>query len=370
VHVGYGAALQQVNVYPDAQFVREELELCVLAESLGLDSVWLPEHHFSDYSVMPDPLQALAYLAGRTKTIKLGVGVIVLPWHDPLRVAEKVILLDHISNGRLIVGFGRGLARAEFLGLRVNQDEARPRFNEHAELVLKALETGFMEGGALTNQPLRELRPRPFKSFRGRAFSAAMSPESAPLMAKLGLGLLVVNLKPKEVFQSEWLAYSDCWRLAHGSLSEPPKPLLSGLVVVDESADRAEELAMKYVKVSQRISIQHYGLMEPEFGTAKGYEHYLKTMKIDPDTDIDKLAETYAKGMPHGTPNQVLEYYATLKETLDMQGIFAHFKFGGMPREEAERNLRCFAKHCLPELKSWSSVCSLEEAVEGPKCAA
>ncbi len=89
-------------------------------------------------------------MAGRTKKAKLGSMVVVLPWHDPIRVAEQVSVLDHLSNGRFILGLGRGLARIEYEGFRLDQNEGRALFVEYAELVISALEKGYMEGGSIT----------------------------------------------------------------------------------------------------------------------------------------------------------------------------------------------------------------------------
>ncbi len=139
MHVGYGVAFQNPgNAISDAEVYRNELRLCEMAEPLGFDSVWSVEHHFDDYTMCPDVLQFLSYMAGKTSKVKLGSMVVVLPWHDPIRVAEQISLLDHISNGRFILGLGRGLARIEYEGFRLDQNEGRNLFVEYAELVLNA----------------------------------------------------------------------------------------------------------------------------------------------------------------------------------------------------------------------------------------
>ena len=120
MHVGYGTGFQHLSGTSDTQFMREELGNCEAAESLGFESVWATEHHFDSYSISPDVCQLLSYLAGKTKRIKLGSMVIVVPWHDPVRLAEQIVLLDHYSGGRYILGVGRGLARREFEGLRID----------------------------------------------------------------------------------------------------------------------------------------------------------------------------------------------------------------------------------------------------------
>src|SRR5439155_3394590 len=112
------------------------------------------EHHFTSYAMCPDVLQFLTYMAGRTKRVKLGSMVAVLPWHDPLRLAEQIVVLDHLSGGRLIVGMGRGTGRVEFDGFRTEMGRSRPQFKEAAAAILSALDTGVMEyDGDIVKQP-------------------------------------------------------------------------------------------------------------------------------------------------------------------------------------------------------------------------
>ena len=104
MHVGYGAVFQNPNnQLSDREVWRNEIRLAEMAEPLGFDSVWGIEHHFDDYTMCPDPVQFLTYMAGRTQKAKLGSMVIVLPWHDPIRVAEQISVLDHVANGRFIL---------------------------------------------------------------------------------------------------------------------------------------------------------------------------------------------------------------------------------------------------------------------------
>ena len=86
----------------DREVYQSDLALADLAEPLGFDSIWTVEHHSTDYTLCPDALQFLTYMAGRTERLKLGTMVVVLPWHDPMRVAEQVAMLDNLSGGRLI----------------------------------------------------------------------------------------------------------------------------------------------------------------------------------------------------------------------------------------------------------------------------
>lgn len=90
------------------QVMKEQLDLMRSAEDLGFDSVWPAEHHFSDYGYCASPALSLAAIASVTKRIRLGTGVIVLPFHNPIRVAEELAMLDLMSDGRLDFGVGRG----------------------------------------------------------------------------------------------------------------------------------------------------------------------------------------------------------------------------------------------------------------------
>src|SRR2546421_9573570 len=115
MHVGYAPVFQNPgNALSDAEVYRQELRLAEMAEPLGFESIWSVEHHFTEYTMCPDVLQFLTYMAGRTTKVGLGSMVVVLPWHDPVRVAEQIVMLDHMSNGRLILGLGRGTGKVEF----------------------------------------------------------------------------------------------------------------------------------------------------------------------------------------------------------------------------------------------------------------
>ena len=146
---------------PDSSVLSEHLALADLAEPLGFDSLFSLEHHFTGYSMSPSPLQILSYFAGRTRRITLGTCVIVLPWQDPIRVAEQIAYLDLLCRGRCMFGFGRGAATAEYEGFRIPMEEARPRFAEAAQLVTKALRDPGIE---LSLRPLDGGRSRPVRA--------------------------------------------------------------------------------------------------------------------------------------------------------------------------------------------------------------
>src|SRR4029450_7470693 len=117
---------------------------------------------------------------------------VALPWADPCRVAEEIALLDVISGGRCVFGFGRGAASVEYAGFRVPMEEARPRFVEAAPIVVKALtHDTFDWDGEYFKIPRTSIRPRPISHPERRFYASSVSPESAAIMAKLGFGVLV-----------------------------------------------------------------------------------------------------------------------------------------------------------------------------------
>jgi alkanesulfonate monooxygenase SsuD/methylene tetrahydromethanopterin reductase-like flavin-dependent oxidoreductase (luciferase family) len=362
MHIGLasGFAHQRGRDYPDQRFVQEEVENLVLAEELGFDSVWITEHHFSDYSMSNDPLQLLTYIAGRTKRIKLGTQVIIVPWHDPVRLAEKIINLDILSRGRAILGFGNGLAPHEFEGLRVDQTKSRELYGEILDLVIPAIETGVIEGnGKHIDQPRRELRPGPLKSFEGRKFCGSLSGTSMYTAARLGFGNMVLML-PQRGQETPPDMYKGIWQEVHGAGSLPPPPMVSGNYYIDESADYAAEQGHNYLANTMRAAIRNYSLDKPGlFATIKGYESYEK-MAMSEEA-IEPYVQEFGKNAVTGTPQMILDRMWELKEIYKPQGFFPHVYYGGMPQAEALKNMRMFAEKCLPEIKSWQAEESIDE---------
>lgn len=362
MHVGLASGFAHQGGFdgPDHEFVRQEVENLIHAEELGFDSVWITEHHFSTYSMSNDPLQLLTYIAGRTRHVKLGTQCIIVPWHSPARLAEKIVNLDVLSGGRALLGFGGGLAPHEFRGLGIDQNKSRDLYNDILDVVVPALETGILEGeGAYGVQPRTELRPRPFKSFEGRKFCGSLSGNSMYGAAKHGMGNMVLRL-PQRGQDAGPDQYSQVWQEVHGPGTAPPPPILSGNYYIDESADYAEERGRKFLGHTMRSAIVNYSLDKPGvFKDVKGYAHYEK-MTLEPD-QIDPYVEDFAKGAVAGTPQMILERMWELKEMFKPQAFFPHVYFGGMPNEEARKNMRLFAEKVLPELKSWEAETSIDD---------
>jgi alkanesulfonate monooxygenase SsuD/methylene tetrahydromethanopterin reductase-like flavin-dependent oxidoreductase (luciferase family) len=337
----------------DASVVAEHLALGDLAEPLGFDSVFALEHHFTGYAMSPSPTQLLSYIAGRTRRITLGTAVIVLPWHDPVRVAEEIALLDVLSQGRCVFGFGRGAASVEYAGFRVPMEEARSRFVEAAKIVLKALtQEVFDWDGEFFRIPPTSIRPRPVSHPERRFYASSVSPESAEIMARLGFGLLVI-------MQNEWpKAAEDIRRyrdITVGVGHAPRPPIISTNVSVAESRAEAHERAAQYLARKFDSIDRHYKFSDGHLAAVKGYEFYggmAKTYSKMQDPGYrQKATDFYVKIQIVGTPDDCLQQIAELQRLTGLDHLVIEFGYGGMPHEEAQLNMRMFAERVLPRLQ-------------------
>jgi alkanesulfonate monooxygenase SsuD/methylene tetrahydromethanopterin reductase-like flavin-dependent oxidoreductase (luciferase family) len=357
MHVGYSLGPQNPeNRCSDAEVFERELRLLDLAVELGFESVWVVEHHFTEYLLSPDPVQLLTWLGARHPGIRLGTGVIVLPWHQPVRCAEQIAMLDNLSGGRLVLGLGRGISRVEYEGFGVDMNSSRERFVATARAILEGLETGWIEADdEFVRIPRREIRPRPRYSLRGRVYAGAMSPEAMPLMARLGIGLLVIPQKPWPVVRQDHDAYLRSWRETHGAGVAPPAPICGGLSFVDRDPARARAYAERYLGAYYHSVMKHYAFQAHEHDGVRGYEFYASISKHIDKRGADGAALEYVNLMPWGTPEQVLEKLAVLRDLLGPAAFNPCFSYGAMPIADAEASLRLFAREVLPVLKSWET---------------
>ncbi len=351
MQIGMAAICQNpLDQRTDGEVYRNELRLTELAEPIGFDSIWSVEHHFTDYTMVPDVLQFLTYLAGRTRKVKLGSMVVVLPWHDPIRVAEQVSMLDHVSDGRLVLGLGRGAGRVEFEGFRVDMGESRERFVEAAELLLQGLERGYCEyQGKYYQQPRKNVRPRPERSFRGRTYAAAVSPESSEIMARLGLGILVIPQKPWQMIDQELATYRKIYRDVNGA--DAPKPIIAGWSFCDPDEKRARELAVRWIGGYWQTAMRHYEIGGDHFAKTKGYEFYAAMSAAQQSTQ-NQATEAYLDLQVWGTPKMCYERIVKTCERMGSESFVGVFSYAGMPYDEAERNLRLFGSEVLPALQA------------------
>jgi alkanesulfonate monooxygenase SsuD/methylene tetrahydromethanopterin reductase-like flavin-dependent oxidoreductase (luciferase family) len=351
MHIGLG--LQMANLdrrVSDAEVYEFELGLGAQAEAAGFDSVWSSEHHFTDYQLTSQQSMVLSWLAGQTTTLRLGTFVTVLPWHDPLRVAESFSVLDHLSGGRAILGLGRGLGQKEFVAFRVPMGESRRRFKEYSAALLEGLETGIMEfDGELYQQPRVEIRPAPLKSFKGRTFASAVSPESMEIMARMGVGLMVIAQKPWPTAIEELQQYRE--RYFELNQTEAPKPVLTLVTGVSKDPAQVQRMRDVYLKRWSESVVEHYEFDNVGFEQIEGYEYYGALARNIEKRGKPAFCDFLADLQVWGSPQQVTEKLLELVEMTDAGGLILPLCFGGMPFDEAQACFDLFATEVLPAIK-------------------
>jgi alkanesulfonate monooxygenase SsuD/methylene tetrahydromethanopterin reductase-like flavin-dependent oxidoreductase (luciferase family) len=338
--MGFGNLFEDLT---DAQMIQGEIELAVLADELGFDGLWAVEHHFDDYAMCPDNV-----------LLTLGTAAVILPWNDPLRVAEKMIMLDIVSGGRAMFGMGRGLSRSEYAPFRIPMEESRGRFDEAARMIIDALETGWIEGdGPYYPQPRTRLRPDPIGSFRDRLYCVAGSAPSVEVAVELGAAVLIFLLRPVKTDLAPFRAYSERWERTRDTPAPPV--LLNAPLFCHRDSEVAHATMREHLTRFFLSNVAHYEYDGHHFAEISGYERYVEIAQRLRDTGLERTAEIYAEASMSGTPAEIL---GKIEETRDCLGDFDLAVlpgFGGVPYPAAQESLKLFAEEVVPVAKAMVS---------------
>ncbi len=333
----------------DREIFYEEIELAKLADQLRFDSVWTIEHHFTPYTMVTNPLQLLTSLAGVTDHADLGTMVIVLPWHNPVRVAEDIVMLDALLGDRkVIAGVGRGLGRREYHGLGIDQNDARGRFDEAVQIVCELLATGRCTfSGEHFQVDDARLRPQPLGDLSDVLHCAAGSPETMAIIAQFDIKPLIV---PTTSLDVSLTAARSFMALRADNGLPPVDTKLALWIYVAETEAEARKGAERYMAEYGDSALRHYELLGTHLGGLKGYEGYAarsEALRADPTL----FTGAFLREHPWGTPEMVIEKLTTLAEAFGTSEIMCVFRYGGMGAEEAQRNMRLFADKVMPEAR-------------------
>ena len=250
----------------EREFLNENIELAEYADEVGFSSIWFAEHHFSEYGVMPSTQVFGSYIAARTKKIRIGAGVVVLPFHNPVRVAEEFALLDIVSGGRLDFGVGRGYQPMEFRGYGIPFEESRDRFDESLEIIQQAWDDGKVNfKGKHYQYENLTIRPQPIQTPTPPFFGASFNADTIKFQAEKKMNLLFTPLSAqgyhideyKEILEKKGEKVAD-YRI--GSLA---------FVYIDEDREKAlndfEEPCMWYFRSFTKM------IPSKEYPTDEGY---------------------------------------------------------------------------------------------------
>ena len=310
------------------QFFGELLEQAEAAEQLGFDSFWVAEHHFHEYGAIPSPAVWLAAAAQRTRRIRLGSAVVVLPFRNPLQVAEDYAMVDVLSGGRLNLGAGSGYLRHEFEGFGVSPEEKRDRFDEALDIVLRAWtgERFSYEGRFHTVRDVK-LNVLPIQRPRPPVWIAVLRNEAAPHVGKRGFPMMMIPYATTEKIPElaeTVAAFRDAFvRAAGGDPKDATVPF--GLhAYCSDSFERATAEAK--IAMDRYVRTRLYAKQRP-------YELLIEKNLI-----------------AFGSPEDVVRV-ARLYEQAGLTDFLAITNFGGLPHVKVLRSMELMAKHVLPAFK-------------------
>lgn len=350
-------------VIPDSETWGRIINLADLAEPLGFDSIWAPEHHTTPYCQTPNPLILLAFMAGRTKRVDFGTMVLVLPWHHPLQVAGELALLDNLLQGRkLIVGMGRGLSAREFGAFGVNQAEARERYVEAVEVIRRAFaEQQFSFDGTYYKIPATQLRPRPSDDLPQNLLGAFGSPSSLPVVAHLDLQMLfVAGQTPAEIGAN--VEQFNAIRESRGLAPNEPRVVL--WMYCGENEKEVEE-GVDWAVAFNREAGGHYQFLDPNsrdrFKGLKGYEDYAAGTATGSGgiITVDDMRAAQRNNQLIGTPEELIEKAREFQRVTKAQEFVLICQFGNMPMDRAEKSMRLFADKVMPAMHAIPTAAAL-----------
>ncbi len=325
------------------------VEQVLFAEQIGIDYVWLVEHHFVRHGgLIPANYAFLAYLAGRTSRIRLGTGATVLPLNDPVRVAEQAAALDQLSKGRFDFGIGRGFIRDEFDAFGVDMKDSRERVEEGVELIKQAWRQPTLEFASrfrpkMSGLPI--LPPIYQKPHPPIWVACFLSPESFEWTAREGYNLLYVAYHvdhPVAVERINW------YRLALPKFGKRVEDYEVCCVYHAHFLARQNDARLRALVDQPMLEYAAAGVeaarKPPDPVAYKGYE---KREDAQKRTGFNSY---FPNRVLMGGPDQALERIRVL-ESIGITQIAMLIDFGSLPQREIMRSLEIFSREILPRVR-------------------
>ena len=332
-----------------AQAFEESLDHADLAENLGLDAVWLAETHFNPgRGVLSSPLVVASALAARTKRIKIGTAVLVLPLANPLRTAEEVATVDHLSQGRFEFGVGRSGLPGAYEGYEIPYAESTERFYECLEVILRAwTNERFSYEGTYHYYSDVCVVPRPFQSPHPPVRIAANSDYSFPRIADMGFPIFIgLRGQGIERVAEQVGVYLRTWKSA-GHDGPADVSLRVPVYVAENDRYASMEAEESFMHQFRRLGSQ-LASSATRADASSASDRADRGQQLGAITWDEVLRERVAVGSPERVAYRLRE----LKETLHLSAIVAEFNAGELiPRERVARSLRLFCERVVPAFK-------------------
>lgn len=333
----------------EAQVYKEIIEEAEFAEELGYDGIWLAEQLLVSFLTTPDPLQLAAMIAERTKRIRIGIAVFILPLHHPLRLASEVAQIDVLTGGRFECGVGRGASPHQLRQFEKNmpEDVSRRFFREHLDIMLRHWAVTDQDQGyegEFFNYPGATVVPRPLQRPHPPVWIATVAPRTTRWAVELGF--------------PDSHHFMSAFREPFSYVEEGYQNFLDGLATVGRErssalfgvnrhtwvAETAEEAraALPFVQAGHRVVVQQVVLRKENI---KGGEYDTKSATPNEMTTDEMFENTLM-----GDPDMVREKLRSYVELgVDMISAWHHF---GMPHHQVMKSMELFARHVMPEFRT------------------
>jgi len=317
--------------------IERDLELVVAMDRLGFHEAWIGEHHSAGFEIIASPEVFIAVAAERTKHIKLGTGVSSLPYHHPLMLADRMVLLDHLTRGRVMLGCGPGQLTSDAHMLGIPADEQRPRMEQCLEAIMALLrgETVTMHTDGFTLQDARlQLAPYSNPCF-DVAVAASFSPTGPRGAGRHGTGMLSIAATARQgmdLLAQHWNTWEEVAR-QHGHVADRSKWRLVGPMHLAQTREQAERDVA-------------YGIAE----FSRYFSHILPAGPVQGDTVAEIIANNRESGFAViGTPDDAVAKIEELIEASDGGfGTFLLFDHDWAAPAAKLRSYELFAEAVIP----------------------
>jgi alkanesulfonate monooxygenase SsuD/methylene tetrahydromethanopterin reductase-like flavin-dependent oxidoreductase (luciferase family) len=328
----------------DGIVIDETLREALLADELGIDVIWLAEHHFDGICAYVDPIVFAGALATTTRHAKIGFAVVQTALHHPIRLAEQLAVLDNITRGRLVVGLGRGSSYNiyDYQGFGVDHHEAQERLEEAEDILLKAwIEDAFEHHGRYWDLNVPMLRPRPYTKPHPPLIRAASSEASLMELARQGRPFLM-NVQSMAVTRHRVALYRK-------TMSEAGFDEAAITCNLEECWVWRNVFVAETDSEAERIGVPAFQAMVESRAALRNRIYRETGMRIEvPATDLPSARASTEHGFIHGSPARVAEAIAEIA-TLGIGGVIASFRLGPLPHEAAMSNLALFMHQVAPQ---------------------
>jgi alkanesulfonate monooxygenase SsuD/methylene tetrahydromethanopterin reductase-like flavin-dependent oxidoreductase (luciferase family) len=339
--------MQRDEAWSEQAVYDSALEQILAAEPLGYQSAWIAEHHFNDYGLCPTPPVLAAFVAARTRALRLGMGVSLLPLHHPVDLAESLAVLDVVSGGRLDVGIGRGGTLQDYQTFQSDRDDARARVEEGIALIQRSWSgEPFDFKGRFHSAERLHVRPRPVQRPHPPLFIAANSEDSVLSAARLGLPTLSSFFVAVEELQRRRQLYREVAREAGRSEAEIDALQRRewGMRVVHVAPSRAEALRAveaPFMGYQRKMAV----LRSDGTGGTVPNSFDRRTLRLRSFEEYLSTGWTLL-----GTPDQVRDGLQQYVEATGYQRVLLLMALPGLDTTLALRSMRLFAEHVAPAM--------------------